>query len=201
LARIEHSGRIPLIDVYVDSPMAVDATDIYRRFARDLSFDWSKTPTRLATARTRFVKTTEDSKKLHDVSQRAIIISASGMATGGRILHHLRRRLPDERNTVLFAGYQVDGTRGRKLVDGTTTIKMLGQEVEVRARIEDMRAFSAHGDRDDLLRWVGSLETIPRRTFVVHGEALAADALRDRLDDQLGHDATVAELDAVVRLT
>jgi len=201
LARIENSGRIPLLDVFVDSPMAIDATEVYRRFSSDLNFDWSKTRTRLATSRTRFVKATEDSKKLHEVSARAIIISASGMATGGRILHHLRRRLPDARNTVLFAGYQVDGTRGRKLVDGAPTIKMLGEEVEVRAHIEDMRAFSAHGDRDDLLRWVGSLGTIPRRTFVVHGEAPAAAALRDRLDDELGHDATVAELDAVVRLT
>ena len=181
--------------------MAVDATEIYRRFARDLNFDWSKTQTRLATSHCRFIKTTEDSKRLHQVSERAIIISASGMATGGRILHHLRRCLPDERNTVLFAGYQVDGTRGRKLVDGASTIKMLGEEVPVRAHIEDLRAFSAHGDRDDLFRWVRSLETTPRRTFVVHGEAAAADALRDRLDEQLGHDATVAELDAVVRLT
>jgi metallo-beta-lactamase family protein len=201
LARIERSGRIPSLDVYVDSPMAIDATEVYRRFSRDLSFDWSKTSTRLATSRTRFVKTTEESKKLHEVDTRAIIISASGMATGGRILHHLRRRLPDERNTVLFAGYQVDGTRGRKLVDGAPTIKMLGEEVEVRAHVEDMRAFSAHGDRDDLLRWVGSLRMIPRRTFVVHGEPPAATALRDRLDDDLGHDATVAELDAMVRLT
>jgi len=201
LARIERAGRIPLLDVYVDSPMAVDATEVYRRFARDLNFDWSKTPTRLATSRTRFVKATEDSKKLHDVRDRAIIISASGMATGGRILHHLRRRLPDERNTVLFAGYQVDGTRGRKLVDGAPSIKMLGQEVDVRARIEDLRAFSAHGDRDDLLRWVQSLDTTPRRTFVVHGEPVAASALRDRLDEQLGHDAAIADLDEVVRLT
>jgi metallo-beta-lactamase family protein len=201
LARIERAGRIPLLDVYVDSPMAVDATEIYRRFSRDLNFDWSKTPTRLATSRTRFVKTTEGSKKLHEVSARAIIISASGMATGGRILHHLRRRLPDERNTVLFAGYQVDGTRGRKLVDGASTIKMLGEEVEVRAHVEDLRAFSAHADRNGLLRWVGSLRTVPRRTFVVHGEGPAAAALRDRLDEELGHDATVAELDTVVRLT
>lgn len=201
LARIERAGRMPLLDVYVDSPMAVDATETYRRFSRDLNFDWSKTPTRLATSRCHFVKTTEESKRLHHVSERAIIISASGMATGGRILHHLRRRLPDERNTVLFAGYQVDGTRGRKLVDGAPSIKMLGQEVEVRARVEDLRAFSAHGDRDDLLRWVGSLETVPRRTFVVHGEGPAALALRDRLDEQLGHDAAVAELDGVVRLT
>jgi metallo-beta-lactamase family protein len=201
LGRIERAGHIPTVNVYVDSPMAVDATEIYRRFARDLNFDWSKTQSRLATARCHFVKTTADSKALHDVHGRAIIISASGMATGGRILHHLRARLPDARNTVLFAGYQVEGTRGRKIVDGARRVKMLGSDVEVRAHIEDLRSFSAHGDREDLLRWTGALETTPRRTFVVHGEAAAAQALRDSLDEQLGHDASVAQLDSVVRLT
>ena len=200
LARIERAGRIPKLDVYVDSPMAIDATHIYRSFASDLSFDWSHAPTGLATARTRFVRTVAESKSLHDVAGRAVIISASGMATGGRVLHHLRRRLPDLRNTVLFAGYQVDGTRGRKIVDGASTIKMLGAEVEVRAHIENLRGFSAHGDRDDLLRWARSLDGIPRGTFVVHGEPPAAQALRDRLDAECGHRAVVAQLDDVVRL-
>ena len=201
LERIERAGRIPTLNVYVDSPMAVDATGIYKRFAQDLNFDWSKTRSRLATAHCHFVKTTADSKALHDVHGGAIIISASGMATGGRILHHLRARLPDARNTVLFAGYQVEGTRGRKIVDGARRVRMLGSDVEVRAHIEDLRSFSAHGDRTDLLRWVGALESTPRRTFVVHGEPAASQALRDTLDDELGHDATVARLDAVVRLT
>jgi metallo-beta-lactamase family protein len=201
LARIEREGLIPTCAVYVDSPMAVEATEIYRRFAQDLSFDWAKSGARLATRNCRFVRATEDSKALHSVTGNAIIISASGMATGGRILHHLRRRLGDDRNTVLFAGYQVDGTRGRKLIDGAKSIKLLGEEVDVRARIENFRGASAHGDREDLLRWVGSLATVPRRTFVVHGEPLAAGQLRDALDERLGHDATVAELDGVVRLT
>jgi metallo-beta-lactamase family protein len=201
LARIEKAGRIPVLDVYVDSPMAVNATQVYQAHAEDLSFDWSKSTTPLATSHCRFVRKTEDSKALHQVSGRAIIISASGMATGGRVLHHLRRRLGDERNTVLFAGFQVDGTRGRKLVDGASSIKMLGEEIDVRARIANLRGFSAHGDRDDLFRWVKSLASIPRRTFVVHGEPTGAGALRDRLDDELGHDCTVAELDQVVRLT
>ncbi len=169
-------------------------------FADDLNFDWSRAPTGLATARTRFVRTVAESKSLHDVTGRAVIISASGMATGGRVLHHLRRRLPDPRNTVLFAGYQVEGTRGRKIVDGARTIKMLGADVEVRAHIENMRGFSAHGDRDDLLRWARSLDGIPRSTFVVHGEPPAAQALRDRLDAECGHRAVVARLDDVVRL-
>ena len=201
LARNEKAGRIPVVDVYVDSPMAIDATRIYRTYAEDLNFDWSKTETSLATTRCHFVRKTEESKALHKVAGPAIIVSASGMATGGRVLHHLRQRLTDARNTVLFAGFQVDGTRGRKLVDGATTIKMLGEELSVRARIENLRGFSAHGDRDDLVRWVRELAAVPRRTFVVHGEPTGAMALRDRLDEDLGHDATVAALDETVRLT
>lgn len=200
LARIERAGLIPKLDVYVDSPMAIDATHIYRSFAGDLNFDWSRAPTGLATARSRFVRAVADSKALHDVSSRAVIISASGMATGGRVLHHLLRRLPDPRNTVLFAGYQVEGTRGRKIVDGARTIRMLGVDVDVRAHVENLRGFSAHGDRDDLLRWARSLEGIPRGTFVVHGEPLAARALRDRLETECGHRSVVAQLDDVVAL-
>lgn len=201
LARIERAGRIPAARVFVDSPMAVDATEVYGRFGQDLSVDWADSGARLSTRDCRFVRDTEGSKALHSVSGNAIIISASGMATGGRVLHHLRRRLGDERNTVLFAGYQVDGTRGRKLIDGARSIKMLGEEVAVRAGVDNFRGFSAHGDRDDLMRWASSLTRIPRRTFVVHGEPVAASALRDALDEELGHDAAVAEIDSVVRLT
>jgi metallo-beta-lactamase family protein len=180
--------------------MAVDATYLYRGFSGDLNFDWARAPTGLSTVRTRFVQSVAESKSLHDVSSRAVIISASGMATGGRVLHHLLRRLPDRRNTVLFAGYQADGTRGRKIVEGARSIRMLGVDVDVRAHIENLRGFSAHGDREDLLRWVRSLDAIPRRTFVVHGEPMAARALCDRLNMECGHRATVAQLDDAVWL-
>jgi metallo-beta-lactamase family protein len=138
---------------------------------------------------------------LNDIASKAVIISASGMATGGRVLHHLRNRLPDERNTVMFAGFQVDGTRGRRLIDGVESIKLLGEEIPVRANVVNFGGFSAHGDREDLVRWVSSLGGPPRRTFVVHGEPVAAEALAARLDEQLGHAAMVPSLDTAVRLT
>jgi metallo-beta-lactamase family protein len=201
LAGLERDGRIPNLNVYVDSPMAINATEIYARFRHDLNFQWPESGDALTTRHLEFVRSPQDSMALNDIKSHAVIISASGMATGGRVLHHLRNRLPDERNTVMFAGFQVDGTRGRKLIDGADTIKLLGEEVPVRARVINFGGFSAHGDRDDLMRWVASLGRPPRRTFVVHGELVAANALAERLDERLGHAASVPAIDSTVRLT
>jgi metallo-beta-lactamase family protein len=194
LARLERAREIPVLDVYVDSPMAVDATHTYLRHREDLNFDWYDEGHVLKTERTRFVRTTSESKALASVASRAIIISASGMATGGRVLHHLTQRVGDARNTVLFAGYQVDGTRGRKLVEGAETIRIFGRDWPVRARVENFRALSAHGDRDDLLRWAGSLANVPRATWVVHGEPRPAQALCEALRSTLHHDARAASM-------
>jgi metallo-beta-lactamase family protein len=200
LSRLERAARIPVLDVYVDSPMACDATYTYFLHREDLNLDWSDRTHALKTERTRFVRSVAESKALRNVTSRAIIISASGMATGGRVVHHLSQRVGDARNTVLFAGFQVDGTRGRKLVDGAQTIRMFGQDWPVRARIEDFRAFSAHGDRDDLLRWARSLGAAPRATWVVHGEPRAAESLRESLRHELGHRAETARLGERVAL-
>jgi metallo-beta-lactamase family protein len=201
LARMELAGTIPVLDVYVDSPMAVDATEIYARHSEDLNFDWSAELTALRTQRTHFVRETGASKALAAIRERAIILSASGMATGGRVLHHLAQRVVDARNTVLFAGFQVEGTRGRKLVDGAATIRMFGQDWPVRAAIDNLRSLSAHGDQADLLRWASSLASAPRATWVVHGERRASEALAVRLASELRHDACVPSLGDTVELT
>jgi metallo-beta-lactamase family protein len=119
----------------------------------------------------------EQSKRLNDINGPLIIVSASGMATGGRILHHLQRRLPDARTTVLLVGFQAAGTRGRSLQDGAKTIKMFGAEVPVRARVETLHGLSAHADQSETLRWLGGFQRPPRQTYLVHGEPAAADAL------------------------
>lgn len=201
LRRIERAKRLRPFRVFVDSPMAIEATELYRKFSGDMNFDWAKSQDRLATDDCRFVRKASESKALHDVTGNAVIISASGMATGGRVLHHLRQRLGDGRNSILFAGYQVDGTRGRKLVDGADSIKMLGDQILVRAAVENLRGFSAHGDREDLVRWASALAGPPRRTFVVHGEPVAAAALGETLAGQLGHRAEVAGLDSSAELS
>ncbi len=122
-----------------------------------------------------------------------IIVAGSGMATGGRILHHLRRRLPDPKTTVLFVGYQAAGTRGRSLKDGARELKMLGVMVPVNATIMASDAYSAHADREEILRWLGGFKRPPGMTYVVHGEAGAADALRHAIASRLGWNAAVAQ--------
>ena len=199
-SRLERAGKIPMLDVYVDSPMAVDASHIYVRHHEDLNFDWPGEMLALRTERTRFVRSVVESKALADVKGNAIIISASGMATGGRVLHHLTQRAGESRNTILFAGFQVEGTRGRKLIDGAETFRAFGEEWPVHANVENLRAFSAHGDADDLVRWARSLSRPPRRTFVVHGEPRGSETLRDVLESELRHDAMVPELGACMPL-
>ena len=186
LRKLEEERKIPVLDVYVDSPMACDATPIYLAHPADHDLAMSslieqgRSP--LSTERTRFVNSVADSKRLNALSGPAIIISASGMATGGRVLHHLAQRLPEDRNTVLFVGYQSEGTRGRRLLDGEREIRIHGQMVRVEAEIRSISGFSAHADWREMLRWMDGFEAPPRQTLLVHGEppALAAMAARVR---------------------
>jgi metallo-beta-lactamase family protein len=186
LRNLEEAGRIPELDVYVDSPMACDATPLYMAHAEDHDLDMQAILERggsaLATRRTRFVRAVEGSKGLNAVKGPAIIISASGMATGGRILHHLANRLPDPRNTVLFVGYQSVGTRGRRMLDGEPEVKIHGELVPVRANLVQVSGFSAHADWREMLQWMEGFEAPPRQTLLVHGEPRALDALKKRVE-------------------
>ena len=197
LRALETKGAIPSLPVYLDSPMAIQATAIYASHTEEhdaaliaLEADGTRpfAPSRLTLART-----VDDSKRLNETPGPGIIVAGSGMATGGRILHHLRRLLPDPRTTVLFVGYQAAGTRGRRLKDGATEMKMLGGEVPVRAQILVSDAYSAHADREEILRWLGGFTRPPGMTYVVHGEADAAAALRDAITSRLGWPVAVAE--------
>ncbi len=185
LRRLEDQKRIPVLNVFVDSPMACDATPIYLVHGDDHDLvmtsmlERGRTP--LATEWTTFVTSVNDSKRLNGLDGPGIIISASGMATGGRILHHLAHRLPDERNTVLFVGYQSEGTRGRRLLDGERELKIHGELVPVRAEIRSISGFSAHADADEMTRWMDGFETPPKQTLLVHGEPKALDAHRNRV--------------------
>jgi metallo-beta-lactamase family protein len=140
------------------------------------------------TERFRTIATPQESKQLTQSRMPAIVISASGMATGGRVLHHLKAGLPDSRNTVLFVGYQAEGTRGRQLVDGAKTVKIHGEMIPVQARIEHVESMSAHADVNEILRWLGGFTRAPRRTFIVHGEVSAMEALAQTVRSRLGWD-------------
>ncbi len=184
LRELENEDRIPVLPVYVDSPMAVDATPIYARHVEDHDEAMQallKSGARpFHTRNVHFTRTRDESKAINKVKQ-CIIISASGMATGGRVLHHLKNRLPDARNTILFVGYQGEGTRGRTLQDGAKTLKMFGELVPVGATIGTVSGFSAHADYQEVLRWMDGFATPPQRVFCVHGEAPGLQAMKQRI--------------------
>ncbi|MBI1793635.1 MAG: MBL fold metallo-hydrolase [Chloroflexi bacterium] len=190
LRQLQESGRVPDLPIFVDSPMAVDVSHIYCRFGNDhnldinLLMDQNECPLRCRD--TRFVRDVEESKQLNTRAGPAVIISASGMVNGGRIMHHLKWRLPDKRNALLFVGYQAEGTKGRLLLEGAERIRIHGEEVPVRAHIFQAHALSAHADRDEILRWLGGFSRPPRRTFVVHGEPKSSQALQEHIRKRFG---------------
>jgi len=187
LAELSAARRIPNIPVYLDSPMSIDATAIFRKHKEDHRI--SEAQCRAMCEGAKYSTTPDDSKAIDRRSGPMIVISASGMATGGRILHHLLRFLPDETSTVLFVGYQAAGTRGRALVDGVDELKIHGQYVEVKARVAQLQGLSAHADYAELVQWLEPADLSPRKVFVTHGEPAATDAFRRRLRDTFAWNA------------
>ncbi|HSF05757.1 MAG TPA: MBL fold metallo-hydrolase [Methylomirabilota bacterium] len=190
LRELAEQGRVPALPVYLDSPMAVAATVAYARHPDEHDEAMAQVAAAgrrpLVPARFHLSATAEDSKRLNALEGPFVVIAGSGMATGGRILHHLRRRLGDERTTVLFVGYQAAGTRGRLLRDGASSIRIFGEEVAVRAKILATDALSAHADRQEILRWLGAFQRPPGATYAVHGEPQAAAALCEAITSELG---------------
>ena len=192
IGQLKIAHRLPkLLPVFLDSPMAIDATEIFQRYATDHRLNAAQL--KLMDDDVRYVRTAQESKALTANPMAKVIISASGMATGGRVLHHLEHYAPDPKNSIVFAGFQAGGTRGAAMVTGATSIKMHGQYVPVRAKVHNLSMLSAHADRDELMRWAGTLNSRPKRTFVVHGEPTAADALRHALEETLGWDCLVPD--------
>lgn len=171
--------------MYVDSPMAVDAVDIFRNHVEEHDLEMAQLEkgggNPLYTQRVHFARTVEESKAINEHRFPSIIISANGMATGGRILHHLIQRLPDKRNSIVFAGFQAFGTRGRLISEGARQIRIFGIDYLVRASVHVIDSFSAHGDYSEILRWLGGFKRAPRRTFLVHGEPAAAEAMKGHI--------------------
>lgn len=191
LSRLRQQGRLANVPVFLDSPMAVNASSIFCDHLGEhrLTAEQCREACGIAT----YVRETEDSKALDRNPVPKIIISASGMATGGRILHHLKHYAPGNRNTILLAGFQAGGTRGAALKEGAEQLKIHGEYVPVRAEVASLDMFSAHADRDELMRWVGGFETPPKVTFVTHGEPDASDTFRRSITEALGWQARVPE--------
>ncbi|RIJ15345.1 MBL fold metallo-hydrolase [Henriciella mobilis] len=191
ISRLIHSGRIPQVPVYLDSPMAINASELFVRFAKTHKLTRAEAEEACGVAE--YVREGKDSQKLDQDQTPKIIISASGMATGGRILYHLKAFAPDSRNTILFAGYQAGGTRGAAMLAGATKIKIHGSYHPVRAEVQNLHMLSAHADSDEIMRWLGCFGRGPKETFIVHGEPVASDALRLRIAEELGWSVVMPE--------
>jgi len=196
IRRLERERRIPVLPVYVDSPMASEALRFYTQRAHELDPDMrpsgaagARDVSAFATARFQVIASPQQSKELTASRKSGIVISSSGMATGGRVLHHLAAALPDPKNTALFVGFQAEGTRGRQLIEGATEVRIHGAPVAVRARVAKLNSMSGHADRGEIVRWLKTLPSRPGRILLVHGEPQPMDALKATIKRELGWDA------------
>lgn len=202
LKQLENLQRIPKVPVYVDSPMALSATDLYLKHKEDHDLQFSRDEQNggdpLNVHEFHLARSVEDSKKINDVKTPCIIISASGMVTGGRVLHHLANRLSDSRNCVILGGFQAEGTRGRALQEGAKSLSLFGRIVPVCAEIVEMGQFSAHAGRSELLRWMTGFQAPPKQVYLTHGEPEAAQSLQQAIVEKFRWKAAVARnLDTV----
>jgi metallo-beta-lactamase family protein len=191
LHRLKRARRIPDIPMYLNSPMAVDASTIFRAHPGDHRLSPQECAAMFADVQV--VNTVEQSRRLNQAPGPMILLAASGMATGGRVVHHLKAFAPDPRNTILLAGFQAAGTRGAALQAGARAIKIHGQYVPVNAEVQVLDSLSAHADADEILEWLGGFARAPRRTFLNHGEPVSADALRRRIEEGKGWEVTVPD--------
>jgi metallo-beta-lactamase family protein len=202
LRELENLQRIPKVPVYVDSPMALSATDLYLKHKEDHDVEFTREEQSggdpLDVHEFHLARSVQDSKAINAVKTPCIIVSASGMVTGGRVLHHLAQRLGDARNCVILGGFQAEGTRGRALQEGAKTLNLFGSAVPVLAEIVEMGQFSAHAGKSELLRWLTGLQAPPKQVCLTHGEPQAAQALQQAITEKFNWKAAVARyLDSV----
>jgi metallo-beta-lactamase family protein len=189
LKRLEEQKRIPVLPVYIDSPMAAKALQFYESRFHELDPEMKprgRGVSAFASARLTTVASPQESADLVASTTPAIVIAASGMATGGRVLHHLTAALPNSKNTVLFVGFQAEGTRGRQLLEGAHSVRIKGRDIPVQARVEHINSMSAHADAGEIMRWLSQFNRAPRMTYLVHGEPPALEALKKRIETEHG---------------
>ncbi len=200
LRSLQREGRLsPRLPIYIDSPMAISAVDLYCEYTpeHDLEMEQlrSEEGCPIEGPSVQFARSADESKRLNRVRGPAIILSASGMLNGGRILHHLVRRLPDPDTVLLFVGYQAEGTLGRRILEGAKDVRVLGQAVHVAAEIEEIPALSAHADSKELLEWLAGIPEKPREVFLVHGEERARSVFADSIRANLGFQVALPQQD------
>jgi metallo-beta-lactamase family protein len=204
IRELEEAKRIPILPVVVDSPMAAQATQVYNRFSEEHDLEYASILARkihpLRTGSMSTASSRDESKKLNDMKGTRIIISASGMLTGGRVLHHAMRVLPNPDATIIFVGYQAAGTTGRRILDGEHEVRIMKNWIPVRCRVEKIEGFSAHADWKAVLRWLSGLKVTPKRVFTTHGEPEAAEAMAGHIHDEYGWTVEVPHYGETVEL-
>jgi metallo-beta-lactamase family protein len=197
LKELMESGQMQRVPVHTDSPMAIQAVEIFLKHSEEFSDDTRRMIAQYGSPLDwpgfHFDSTPQESKKINDSRFPNIIVSSSGMANGGRVLHHLVQRLPDHRNLVLFIGFQAQGTRGFNIKNGAPTVKIFGQEVPVRAQVAALEQFSDHADTPELLEWLRTFKKQPQTTYLVHGDPDASAQLRDTMQKELKWNVQVAQ--------
>ena len=195
IRQLQEQGRAPRIPIFLDSPMAITATDLYRNASeehdKDMLISLAADGHPLDPDGLNVVRDREQSKALNSQSGPMVVIAGSGMANGGRVVHHLLRRISDPDNIVLFTGYQAEGTLGRSILDGRDQVEILGHAVPVRARIDKLNSLSAHADQAEIMKWLAGFKEPPRKTFIVHGEPTAQAVLAAKIRDELGWDVVI----------
>ena len=204
IRELEEAKRIPILPVIVDSPMAAQATQVYSRWNEEHDDEYAsilmqkRHPLRTHSMMT--TATREESKRLNDMKGARIIVSASGMMTGGRVLHHAMRVLPDENATLVFVGYQAAGTTGRRIQDGEREVRIMKNWIPVRCHVEKVEGFSAHADWKAVLRWLEGLPNTPKTVFTTHGEPDAAEAMAEHIRERFGWNVAVPQYEQIVEL-
>jgi metallo-beta-lactamase family protein len=196
LYQLMEKGKIPRTPIFLDSPMAIEATKLYLDFHSDHRLSAmleEENEHAFRHSQLQYVQKQEQSMSLNEFRGRAIIISASGMATGGRVLHHLFHRAPDEKNGIIIVGFQAEGTRGRRLLEGEPALKIYGTDVPVKAKVYHIEGLSAHADQSELMAWAEGFTDSPKRVFVVHGETESAEALAFKLKEELGWNTVIPQ--------
>jgi metallo-beta-lactamase family protein len=197
IKELMETGRAPRVPVFVDSPMAIKAVDIWMKYKCDFNDEACRLVQKYGSPVDwpgfHFAAKEEDSKAINEMRDPCIIVSSSGMVTGGRILHHLMLRLPDPRNQVIFIGFQAPGTRGATIKSGAQSVRIYSAEVPIRAQVAALEQFSDHADTEELLRWLRTFKKRPQTTFLVHGEAEAASRLQSAISSTLGWKVEIAQ--------
>jgi metallo-beta-lactamase family protein len=199
LYQLEKEQKLPKIPIYLDSPMGVKTTSVYDSFR-----DWqniSRHDAENMYDQVHFITNFEQSKAIVQNKDPKIIIAGSGMMEGGRILHYLNNHIENERNTLLFVGFQCEGTRGRSILEGSDSIKFFGEYRKVKCQIRSITSLSAHGDQEDILKWLRNFEKPPKTTFINHGEPHQSDALRAKIEHELGWNVKVAKMNVPYELS